>query len=150
MLNTIIVVPEGMEYTVERFGRYRKTLKPGLTFLPPFIDRVGYRVSMREQKLTVRFEDMVAKDGVFISSSADIYMQVQDSHKMAYESRYLNDAIGSWCERQLKASLKTMSSADALSDVEAIEVTVLEKMKLQENHWGVDINTIDVRKIRLV
>lgn len=135
---------------VERLGRYRKTLKPGLTLIVPFVDRISYRVNMREQKLTVGFENMPTKDGAVVFSAVDLYMSVRDSHKMAYESTYMNEAIGSWCERQMKNLVKSMSTDAVLADVEDLEQALLESVKQHEAVWGIEVNTLDIRKIRSV
>src|SRR5258706_9349724 len=92
-LGVIKIVPQGYEHTVERFGRYTRTLKPGITILTPFIETVRRRVSMMEQVLDVPRQEGITKDNVGVSVDAILFIQVMDAAAAAYRVANLNFAI---------------------------------------------------------
>ena len=87
------VVPQGMEYTVERFGRYTGTLKPGLGLIVPFLDRIGMRMSVRETVLDVPSQDVITRDNAVVEVDGVVFYQVVDSPRAAYEVNNLENAI---------------------------------------------------------
>jgi len=86
-------VPQGMEYTVERFGRYTHTLRPGLNLIAPFVDRVGAKLNMMEQALEVESQEVITKDNAMVTVDGVVFYQVLDAAKAAYEVKHLENAI---------------------------------------------------------
>ena len=93
VLGAIKIVPQGREYTVERFGRYTRTLKPGISFLTPFVEGVGRRINMMEQVLDVPRQDVITKDNVSVQVDAIVFIQVMDAAAAAYRVTNLDYAI---------------------------------------------------------
>ena len=98
VLGAIKIVPQGREYTVERFGRYTRTLKPGISFLTPFVEGVGRRINMMEQVLDVPRQDVITKDNVSVQVDAIVFIQVMDAAAAAYRVDNLHYAITSMME----------------------------------------------------
>ena len=91
--SVVKTVPQGREFTVERFGRFTRTLKPGLHFLTPFVDSVGYKMNMRERVLDVPNQDVITRDNATVSVDAVVFIQVLDAPRAAYEVDNLEFAI---------------------------------------------------------
>lgn len=147
ILKAVKIVPEGMEYTVERFGRYTKTLGPGLAILAPFMDRIGYKVNMRERKVSVQFSELKTKDNAEIKGSADIYVRVVDTHKLAYETGDSDNSVRQKCEMEMLKLVKSMTLETVLSSADKIDLVLLEAVQEQEMEWGLSVRFIDVHKI---
>jgi regulator of protease activity HflC (stomatin/prohibitin superfamily) len=81
----IIVVPQGMEFTLEYFGRYVRTLDPGLHFIMPFVERVGAKVNVMEQVLDIPSQQVITRDNAMITADGVVFFQVRDAAKSAYE-----------------------------------------------------------------
>src|ERR1700747_58626 len=92
-LGAIKIVPQGGEFTVERFGRYTRTLKPGISFLTPFVETVGRRVNLMEQVLDVPQQEVITKDNVTVQVDAIVFIQVMDASQAAYRVDNLHYAI---------------------------------------------------------
>lgn len=86
-------VPQGMEFTVERFGRYTNTLTPGLNIIMPVIDRIGRRMVMMEQVMDVPSQEVITKDNAMVTVDGVVFYQVMDAAKAAYEVSQLDWAI---------------------------------------------------------
>src|ERR1700748_2655578 len=84
LFNAIQIVPQGREYTVERFGRYTRTLKPGMTILTPFMESVGRRLNMMEQVLEVPRQEVTTKDNVTVQVDSIVFIQIIDASQAAY------------------------------------------------------------------
>ena len=84
VVNVIKIVPQGREFTVERFGRYTRTLKPGISILTPFVESIGRRVNMMEQVLDVPQQEVITKDNVSVNVDAIVFIQVMDASQAAY------------------------------------------------------------------
>ena len=108
VIRSITVVRQGWEYTVERFGRYTRTLKPGLTFLVPFFDRIGHKVNMRERVIDVPSQDVITKDNAMVTADAVVFIQVIDARQAAYEVNNLDHAIQNLCLTNVRTSSRSM------------------------------------------
>src|SRR6201996_698532 len=89
-LGAIKIVPQGREYTVERFGRYTRTLKPGISFLTPFAESIGRRINLMEQVLEVPQQEVITKDNVTVQVDAIVFIQVMDAAAAAYRVTHLD------------------------------------------------------------
>ena len=93
LFGTIKIVPQGREFTVERFGRYTRTLSPGISFLTPFVESIGRKVNMMEQVLDVPSQEVITKDNAAVRVDGVVFFQVLDAAKAAYEVANLEVAM---------------------------------------------------------
>ncbi len=136
-----------MHYLVERNGRYKQTIMPGMNFLIPFFDRIGYKVDMRERKVGVVFGDLKTKDNEEIVCNSDVYVQVVDAKKVAYETGNVDETLRLRCAIEMKKLIKSKTLHQVLADAQGLDDMLLQRLKPHEQAWGVEINYIDIHKI---
>lgn len=140
-------VPQGMEYTVETFGRYTRTLKPGLGILRPFIDKVGYRMNMRERVIDIPSQDVISKDNAMVTADAVVFIQVIDSVKAAYEVNNLDNAIINLCLTNVRTVVGAMDLDEVLSQRDVINAKLLGVIDAATDSWGVKVTRIEIKDL---
>ena len=147
VLKSIVVVRQGWEYTVERFGRYTRTLKPGLTFLVPFFDRVGHRVNMRERVIDVPSQDVITKDNAMVTADAVVFIQVTDARQAAYEVNDLDNAIQNLCLTNVRTVVGAMDLDEVLSRRDEINARLLTVIDRATDPWGTKVTRIEIKDL---
>tara|TARA_R110002095_G_scaffold64146_1_gene54108 strand:+ start:376 stop:1308 length:933 start_codon:yes stop_codon:yes gene_type:complete len=145
--SVIKTVPQGKEFTVERFGRFTRTLKPGLHFIMPFIDSIGYKMNMRERVLDVPNQDVITKDNATVSVDAVIFIQVLDAPRAAYEVDNVDFAILNLCLTNVRTVIGSMDLDETLSKRDEINARLLMVLDSATNPWGVKATRIEIRDL---
>lgn len=140
-------VPQGEQWTVERFGRYTQTLKPGLNVIIPFIDRVGARISMRESVFSVPSQDVITKDNAMVRVDGVVFYQVLDAAKAAYQVEDLELAIINLTMTNIRTVMGAMDLDDLLSNREKINVSLLHVVDDATTPWGVKVTRVEIKDI---
>lgn len=146
--STIKVVPQGFQVTVERFGRYTRTLRPGIAFLVPFVDRIGKRMSMMEAVLDVPRQDVITKDNAIVSVDAVVFIQVMDAAKAAYEVENYRLAILNLCLTNIRTVVGSMDLDEVLSQRDSINARLLTVIDAATHAWGTKVMRVEIKDLQ--
>jgi regulator of protease activity HflC (stomatin/prohibitin superfamily) len=144
---TVKIVPQGMNYTVENFGRYTRTLTPGLHILIPVVERVGYRMNMKEQVIDIPSQDVITRDNAMVRVDGVNFFQILNAARAAYEVDALERSIINLTLTNIRTVMGSMDLDELLSNRDQINAKLLQVVDAATESWGVKVTRIEIKDI---
>jgi len=145
--SSVTIVPQGSNYTVESFGRYTRTLQPGLHILVPVVERLGSRMNMKEQVLDIPSQDVITRDNAMVRVNGVTFFQVINAAKAAYEVDLLETSIVNLTMTNIRTVMGSMDLDELLSNRDHINAQLLHVLDAATEAWGIKVTRIEIKDI---
>ena len=147
IIKTAVVVPQQSAYVVENLGKYSRTLMPGFNILAPFLERVAYKHTLKEQTIDVEEQICITSDNVQVGVDGVLYLQVMDAQKASYGIADYLFAIAQLAQTTLRSEIGKIELDKTFEERSHINVRVVDELDQASNPWGVKVLRYEIKNI---
>ena len=147
LVKSVTIIHQAEKGLVERFGRYKETLDPGLRFLIPYMDSLRARIDMRETVIDIEPQPVITRDNVTVTVDAVIYYYVTEAKAVRYEVANFYSAISKLAQTNLRNVIGDMSLDETLTSRERINAALRDTLDEATDKWGVKVTRVEVKEI---
>lgn len=148
LFNTVIIVSTRESFVIERLGKFRKVLKPGLHFLLPFFDRIAYRHEIREQVFDIPSQVCITKDNMQVEVDGLVYLKVMDPHKASYGIGDYRNAAVNLAQTTMRSEIGKMNLSKAFSERDDLNEKIIKEVDIASDPWGIKVLRYELKNIR--
>jgi regulator of protease activity HflC (stomatin/prohibitin superfamily) len=145
--SSIKFVPQNRAYVVERFGKYNKTMEAGLNFLVPFIDKVGYDRSLKEQAVDVPSQSAITRDNISLVVDGVLYLKVLDPYKASYGVDDYVYAVTQLAQTTMRSEIGKIELDKSFEEREALNTNIVAAINEAAGPWGVQVLRYEIKDI---
>ncbi len=143
------VVPQSEKFVVERFGRLRSVLGPGLNFIVPYLDRVAHRISILERQLPTASQDAITSDNVLVQVETSVFYRIIEPEKTVYRIRDVDGAIATTVAGIVRAEIGQMELDQVQSNRSALIAKIRDSLADMVDDWGIDVTRVEILDVNL-
>ncbi|PIE11086.1 MAG: paraslipin [Rhodobacterales bacterium] len=143
------IVPQSEKHVVERFGRLRKVLGPGINFIVPFLDRVAHKISILERQLPTHSQDAITSDNVLVEVETSVFYRILEPEKTVYRIRDVDGAIETTVAGIVRAEIGKMELDEVQSNRAQLIGAIKEHLEAQVDDWGIEVTRTEILDVNL-
>jgi len=143
------IVPQSEQYVVERFGRLKSVLGPGINFIVPFLDRVAHRISILERQLPTASQDAITSDNVLVQVDTSVFYRITEPEKTVYRIRDIDGAIATTVAGIVRAEIGKMELDEVQSNRSALIATIKSSVEDAVDNWGIEVTRAELLDVNL-
>jgi len=149
LMKAVRIVPQSEKYVVERFGRLRTVLGPGINVIVPFLDRVRHKVSVLERQLPIHSQDAITSDNVLVQVETSVFYRILEPEKTVYRIRDVDGAISTTVAGIVRSGIGEMELDEVQSNRQQLIAKIKHQVADAVDDWGIEVTRAEILDVNL-